>query len=82
MCIYLGMQFILLIFFCTDHYNDIEMLYDDIVKACVDATPTSCQGLTNIRQKKKPGWNDVKALSHLGGSERRRFAVESLQFFF
>ena len=28
-------------------------LYDDIVKACIDATPTSCQGLTNTRQKKK-----------------------------
>ena len=45
--------------FCTVHYNDIQLLYEDIVKTCIDATLTSCQGLTNIRQKKKPGWNDV-----------------------
>ena len=45
--------------FCTEHHNDIQSLYDNMINACLDATPKVCVKPDRKSNNKLPGWNEL-----------------------
>ena len=45
--------------FCNEHHDDIQSLYDNIINACLDATPKLCNRPDKKSTKRLPGWNEL-----------------------